>query len=54
MEYSVKVSIDEHGVGHSQQTSSFAPAASLTRAQLRNFCYAKDQASLSRDGLLME
>ncbi len=31
----------EHGVGHSPQTRSFAPAAPLARVRLQNFCFRK-------------
>jgi len=31
-----------------------APAAPIARVRLRNFCFAKDRASLPHDGLLQE
>ena len=35
------------GVGHSSQTRSFAPAASLARVRLRNFCLRKRPSFLA-------
>ena len=35
------------GVGHSSQTRSFAPAATLARLRLRNFCLRKRASFLA-------